>query len=304
MINKSTINLKAYLQLTRPANIITAIADILLGFAASGSIEKFSLYATEIKEPSNLGWLCLATIGLYGGGVVFNDVFDAELDAIERPERPIPSGKVPIFNAQLLGIGLLTFGIAAAAQVSLLSAGIAGLIAFSAVFYDGIGKHQLFFGPINMGLCRGLNVLLGISAGTFATQHIWLFLIPIIYISAITTISRGEVSGSNHRELKIGLVLYSLVFVLLFYLNFINAGVWYLQLAFVLLLGWVILRPLFLAIADPIPQKIGKAVKMGVIALIILDASLAVAYAGPLYALFMLTLLPISFLLARFFAVT
>ncbi|NEP43227.1 MAG: UbiA family prenyltransferase, partial [Okeania sp. SIO2H7] len=72
----------AYLQLMRPANIITAHADILVGYAASGA-----------TDPYRLGWLLLATTGLYGDGVVFNDVFDAELDAIERPERPIPSDR-------------------------------------------------------------------------------------------------------------------------------------------------------------------------------------------------------------------
>src|SRR5690606_29817410 len=112
--------LMAYLRLTRPANIVTAIADILAGIAISGtglallSPENHSGYTPEF---SSWLWLCLATIGLYGGGVAFNDVFDAELDRLERPERPIPSGMVSLTNAATLAGALLLMGIIAAWQV-------------------------------------------------------------------------------------------------------------------------------------------------------------------------------------------
>src|SRR5690349_14326443 len=71
-----------YLQLMRPANVVTANADVLAGFAAASG------------GWSKLPWLLAATCGLYAGGVVLNDVFDSALDQSERPERPIPSGRV------------------------------------------------------------------------------------------------------------------------------------------------------------------------------------------------------------------
>ncbi|MDX5436080.1 MAG: UbiA family prenyltransferase, partial [Pontibacter sp.] len=102
----------AYLRLMRPANIVTAIADIMLGYAASGALLSLQLWENGF-EAGNLyllGWLALATIGLYGGGVVFNDVFDADLDRVERPERPIPSGVASVGGASLLGAVLLIGG--------------------------------------------------------------------------------------------------------------------------------------------------------------------------------------------------
>ena len=92
----------AYLQLMRPANIITAWADIFLGYAAAGIVPSDNL--TLLNNLPNLsfatlGWLIVATTGLYGGGVVFNDVCDAELDAAERPERPLPGGRASILGA-------------------------------------------------------------------------------------------------------------------------------------------------------------------------------------------------------------
>ncbi|MEL6856607.1 MAG: polyprenyltransferase, partial [Cyanobacteria bacterium J06607_13] len=72
----------------RPANILTAWADILVGYAAAGSgLVLANLWAGGLSVSAlvPLGWLLLSTSGLYGGGVVFNDVFDAELDQQERP---------------------------------------------------------------------------------------------------------------------------------------------------------------------------------------------------------------------------
>jgi 4-hydroxybenzoate polyprenyltransferase len=81
-----------YLQMMRPANIVTAWADILVGCAIVGFVSTQGI-SVVIPNVIPLVWLLLATTGLYGGGVVFNDVFDADLDRIERPERPIPSGR-------------------------------------------------------------------------------------------------------------------------------------------------------------------------------------------------------------------
>lgn len=135
----------AYLQMMRPANIVTAWADILVGFAASGSaIILNKVLMGEISSLTPLAWLLLATTGLYGGGVVFNDVFDAELDAKERPERPIPSGRSSRQSAIWLGSLLLVVGVAAAAQVSLLSAILSVSVAFAALLYDAFGKHHPF----------------------------------------------------------------------------------------------------------------------------------------------------------------
>src|SRR4051812_41603086 len=141
-----------YLQLMRPANVVTANADILAGFAAaSGAAGK-------------LPWLLAAASGLYAGGVVLNDVLDSALDQSERPERPIPSGRVTKRSAAVLGIILLAVAMACASAASFASALLALAVALCAVGYDAWGKHKTFIGPINMGLCRGLNLMLGVSA--------------------------------------------------------------------------------------------------------------------------------------------
>lgn len=299
-------SLVAHLRLMRPANIITAIADIIAGFAASLALAgPLAGAALPDHYVAPLLWLCLATIGLYGGGVVFNDVFDAELDKVERPERAIPSGHASILSASLLGGCLLLIGIAAAWQVNWFSGVLAITIAAMALLYDAWGKHQLYFGPLNMGLCRGGNLLLGLSALPAVLPQLWyLGLLPVLYIAAITMISRGEVHGGNRRALQGGLLMYVFVIVAIVVLAFFGGSAWWQVLPFVLLFALLIFPPLLTALRKQEPRFIGKAVKAGVLSLIVLNAALATAFAGWVWGLGILLLLPLSRWMARRFAVT
>ncbi len=73
----------------RLANIVTAISDILAGITIAFYFAGIGWSQIELTP---VFFLIISTIGLYRGGVGFNDVLDAELDKIKRPERPIPRG--------------------------------------------------------------------------------------------------------------------------------------------------------------------------------------------------------------------
>ncbi|MFO7823729.1 MAG: UbiA-like protein EboC [Cyclobacterium sp.] len=291
----------AHLRLTRPANIVTAIADILAGAAISGGL---ILFSAEV-DWSKIGWLVLSTIGLYGGGVAFNDVFDAELDKVERPERPIPSGKATVKSAGLMAFLLLLVGVLSAWQVSDQSAFLALSVAVLAVVYDAWGKHQSFIGPINMGLCRAGNLLLGMSLVQGAWGEFWFIaFIPLFYVAAITMVSRGEVHGKNLSALQGGAFIYGCIIVFIFGVAYLYNDHWWESLPFLVLLAAFIFPPLLKAIRYQEPALIGKSVKAAVLALIIVNAALAAAFAGWMVALAILLLLPLSLLLAKAFAVT
>ncbi len=300
-----------YLQLMRPANVVTAVTDILAGFAATKIVN--DLRMIEIVGINfwletaihTLPWLLLSTIGLYSGGVVLNDVFDAKLDAIERPERPIPSGRVSLRAAVLHGAILLAIGIGAAFMASALSGIFAISIAACAVLYDFWGKHQSLIGPINMGLCRGLNLLLGVSAVTWAVRERWyLALIPIAYIAAITAVSRGEVHGGQRHTGLLALGLLGAVFLALLLLALTPGFQLLALLPFWAFLAWRVLPAFWPAYVQPQPDLIRRAVKAGVLSLIVLDAAIAAGYAGIIYGALVLALLFVAAGLARLFAVT
>lgn len=294
-----------FLRLMRLANIVTAVSDILAGVA-------IACFAVEVKW-SELSFLpvfllVLSTIGLYGGGVVLNDVFDAELDKVERPERPIPSGLISKTSAAIFATLLIIAAIIAAALVHkpLFSSSffIALATALAAIVYDKWGKHHSFLGPLNMGLCRGLNLFLGMSLFTVSLSAYWgISLVPIIYIAAITMISRGEVHGGKKTTLFAAVIFYCIVIACILTIAIINGSLLY-AIGFVVLFIALIFPPLQKALREPKGPLIGKAVKAGVIALIAMNASWAAAFGAFYFALLILLLLPLSIWLAKLFAVT
>ncbi|HEY3458328.1 MAG TPA: UbiA-like protein EboC [Bryobacteraceae bacterium] len=281
-------------RLARPANIITAYSDILAGYAAATA-----------AIPAALPYLLVATTGLYGGGVVFNDVCDADLDATERPERPIPSGIVSLGAATAFGAVFLIAAVVIARQWSPLSGLLAAGTAVAALLYDRVGKHHAALGPLNMGLCRALNLLLGVTAGGRITGLHWLLAaVPLCYIAGITSLSRGEVKGGTRVAAILSgcwLVAGFVLFLALVVSQGVHAA-WCLPFAVALLLR--IAGPLGRAFRSLTPEAIRHAIKTGVLSLILLNASLAAVFAGPWYAVGVLLLYVPAMLLARLFAVT
>ncbi len=87
--------LSAYLTITRPINAIVAgLAGVLGFFIATGTI-----------IPSALAGFFMISL-ITAAGNVINDYFDVAIDAINRPERPIPAGKITA-NAALWYAGIL-----------------------------------------------------------------------------------------------------------------------------------------------------------------------------------------------------
>jgi UbiA prenyltransferase family len=289
----SRARLQAYLQLIRPANVTTALADVLAGFAVAG-----------LAPLSSLPWLLLSTACLYAGGIVLNDVFDRAVDAVERPERPIPSGRIAPGAAAALGAALLLAGVAGAALASPTAAAVAALTAGFVVLYDSWGKRQSLFGPVNMGLCRGLNLMLGVSAAPAALAWAWpLVFLPVTYTAAVTALSRGEVHGGSRGIAGFALISLTVVLIALAGLS-LSARAWWAGLLLTAALGWRVLPSFWTAYRAPAPGPIRQAIRSGVLSLVWLDAVIGAVYGGPLYSLVILGTAFIAGRLARTFSVT
>ncbi len=284
---------RAYLELLRPANVATALADVLAGYAIAGR-----------PAGHGLPWLLASTACLYAGGVVLNDFFDRALDAVERPERPIPSGRVSPLAAVWLGGGLLLAGVAAATPVSPAASVIAAAVAALVLLYDAWGKHQTWLGPFNMGACRAGNLLLGVAAAPAALVTAWpLGGLPLVYIGGVTVLSRGEVRGGSRAVAAFSL---GCVLVVLAALTAIawSRPVAIASLALAAAFGWRVLPPFWRAYRSPEPTAIRRAIRAGVLSLVLLDAVLATSYAGVFYGVSVLAVAILAAGLARVFAVT
>jgi len=282
-----------YLELVRPANVATALADVLAGYAVAG-----------LPDWTKLIWLLLSTACLSAGGVVLNDYYDRELDSRERPERPIPSGRIAPASAARFGGTLLVSGVALAWVATTAAGLIAAGTAATILLYDSWGKRRTLLGPLNMGLCRGLNLMLGMAAAPRILELAWyLAILPVVYIAAVTAVSRGEVHGGRRGIAAFALISLVLVLFALLGLSVNGATPWW-AAALTAVLAWRVL-PAFVAVyRNPDPGRIRQAVRAGVLALVLLDAVIGASYGGPLYSLLILATAVLAGSLARVFAVT
>jgi 4-hydroxybenzoate polyprenyltransferase len=291
---QATASLLDYLRLFRLPNVFTALADVAMGYACAHA---------SFEPVGPLVCLLGASALLYTAGMVLNDVYDAEIDARERPWRPVASGRISIRTARNLGFTLLLVGVAVGAAAGLLpntsaspgwrSSAVAGLLALSILLYDGVAKST-WAGPLVMGSCRFLNVLLGASLGVLATDgwtsagfqpHQLVAAGGIgIYVVGLTWFARREAGESQVWQLSLAtLVILSGIGTLAFMHRYLPAAVlpgvgsefrWYLLLA---LLGFTIVRRCLVAMTDPGPRQVQLAVRHGILSIIVLDAAVTLA---------------------------
>src|SRR5690606_10222339 len=135
-------------------------------------------------------------------------------------------------------------------------------------------------------------------------DQLWfLAFVPVIYIAAVTTISRGEVHGGQRRPLYLSAVLYGVVIACIAAFGWINHGSVF-AIAMILPFILFVFPPLIKAIQTLHAADVRKSVKHGVIGLIFMNAAWTAA-AG-MWGLTFATLLlfPLSIWLSKLFAVT
>ncbi len=299
--------LLAWLQLCRLAAVFTAMADIFLGYLLTHD-------GLEPERDFNL--LLGASSSLYLAGMVFNDVFDRETDARERPKRPIPSGRVSVRGAVILGGILVAAGLGLAGAAGMSSLIVAGLLTAAVFLYDGLFKSTPL-GPVVMGSCRFLNVMLGASAagnGEASLAAIWsLPQLHVaaglgVYIAGVTWFARHEAGRSPKAQLAAAMGVVNLGFALLvaFLMHWPASPDRQTRAALVLgLIAVVVNRRLITALFDPIPAKVQAAVRTMLLSLIMLDASLVFfIQEDQRYAIAVALLLIPAILLGRLLAIT
>jgi 4-hydroxybenzoate polyprenyltransferase len=306
-----------YLQLMRLPAVFTAMADVTMGFlfVQLGGTQ----WSPTPSDFATLATLVAASSLLYVAGMVLNDVFDVDIDCRERPERPIPSGRVPLDSARRLGWRLLTLGVVAGTGAvfftgSLRSGVVAAILATAVLLYDAWLKRTPL-GPVGMGACRTLNVLLGMSAvdAPFHVEH-WLVAGAIgVYVAGITLFARKEAEQSTRRQLTAATLVIALGIAMLACVPMWSDRLipelhgepraWYVIAGLqrwrvlVVLMGVWILRRFFKAIADPTPKRVRFAVSQGILSIVMLDAVACYAVRGAFWAIMIvLFLLPAAFL--------
>jgi 4-hydroxybenzoate polyprenyltransferase len=190
------VKLRTFVELGRSSNLPTVWSNV-----AAGAV----LGVERVTAPLVLA-LCAVGSVFYLGGMLLNDAFDAEIDARERPERPIPSGRVTRAQVFRWGFGLLALGLLA--LVGLWLAGVIGLGALCAgaftavaiVVYDRWHKGYAW-SPVVMGLCRaGLYLMAGLAlGGELSERSWWAAALLLCYVVGLTHVARFETGSVVER---------------------------------------------------------------------------------------------------------
>jgi len=316
----------------RVPNAPTAAADVLAGALLAGA---------GGGQAAALVVLCLASMCLYTGGIVLNDVADARRDAQLRPERPIPAGQVRRPTAVALTTGLLLAGVALAEVASLMRDSLVqsspaqdslvreSLLAPSAsgnpfprdvltasfspalvalaligaiVAYDVVLKTTFLASGV-MGLCRALNLLMGASlVGSIGQTHVLYAASAIwLYITSLTVFARRESGGGYQLRLAVGAAGVGIAVCGRVALESVYPTA---HRSYLWLAGAMLACLLWRAlraVADATPARVQQAVQLMIFCLVLLDASLAWAVRGPAAGAVVATMLVPAVLLGRWF---
>ena len=136
---------RAALILGRVSNLPTVLSNAMAGIALAG-----------IGTLDGVARAAIVLALFYVGGMYLNDAFDAEIDARERPGRPIPKGDASLGAVFTAGFVLIALGVALAALSGLQAGLCGGLLAGAILLYDALHKRTAT-APAIMGLCRLLS---------------------------------------------------------------------------------------------------------------------------------------------------
>ncbi|MCP4374809.1 MAG: UbiA family prenyltransferase, partial [bacterium] len=155
--------LGAWLQLLRLPNLLTVPGDPIIGFFSWGCYSSLEKGFVATNRIAMVIPCVISAVLLYCAGLILNDLFDLREDLRDRPLRPLPSGQINVKTATAVATFLLIAGIVAASFNGPLCAGISATLAGLVVSYNAGVKRIPILGPLNMGLCRGLSVTLGLA---------------------------------------------------------------------------------------------------------------------------------------------
>jgi len=181
---------RSHLSLARVSNTPTVVSNVLAGVVLAHALA--------------LDWvtvgLCVTMALFYTAGMYLNDILDLEIDRVQRPDRPIPSGAVSLPLAWGITIALFAVGL-----LLLIPAGwpafASGVVLIACIaVYDAWHKGNPL-GPLFMG---GTRVLVYITAFlAFSREWTWeatlWCVVMLLYVAGLTSIAKTEHGPSATR---------------------------------------------------------------------------------------------------------
>jgi geranylgeranylglycerol-phosphate geranylgeranyltransferase len=189
-----------YIKLIRPLNNFITALSVLVGAAISGEIESWVMVL----------FACLSAFFISAGGNVINDFFDINIDRINKPNRPLPRGKITLSSALIWSIFLFLAGLFLSLQVKPLSLPLAFIACGFLVLYSYSLKKTLLWGNLTVSVVSALAFIYG----GIATEDFKLSLIPAAFallfhlgreiLKDIEDIRGDSSAGASTLPIKLG----------------------------------------------------------------------------------------------------
>ncbi len=295
------MTLRDALVLGRVSNLPTVWTNTLVGLVLAGGT------AGDIRILP----LLLALSLFYLGGMYLNDAFDAGLDAVERPERPIPSGRISRGSVFALGFAMLGgglalllwlgFGIAGGTGYWPAAAGLA--LAAAILFYDWHHKNNPL-SPLVMGLCRVLvYVTAGLSVAVPLPATLWLGAGALLcYLIGLTYIAKQENLARVANLWPLGFLAAPVAYGAVLIAGQPWTALPWLALPWLALIAWVARALWFLRRRGP--GDIPRAVTSLLAGICLLDAVLIAGAGAPGLALLAVLAFPVTVMFQRYVPAT
>lgn len=178
--------LSGMIRILRPVNsIVAGLAAVLAFFIATGTFILTSLLLFPVV-------FCITA-----AGNVVNDWYDVEIDAINRPDRPLPSGAVSMATARLMAILLFLAGIGFSMLTNSLCLIIAVANSVILVLYAAWLKRVAFIGNMTVSYLSASIFLFGGALGGMVGM---IRILPIVVITFLAMISRELLKASEDLE--------------------------------------------------------------------------------------------------------
>lgn len=266
------MRISTLLELGRVSNLPTVWSNVLVAYAVAAGPLRMQLLP--------LWSAAAAGTCLYVGGMFLNDVFDAEIDAKERPNRPIPSGRATRADVAFVGAALLVAGLALSALPGLVEPELgfgslfaATLTAVLVVAYDWVHKRAAW-SPLLMGGCRAGLYAMGAFAATSTPPVAIAGLAAALfaYVVGLTHVARFETGTTLARTWVLAsLALPTLVLGWSVTSPWTSFGPWlFVHVAWVVVSLW--------RLRSSAPGKIGQVVVSLIAGIALVDSAFAAAF--------------------------
>lgn len=259
--------MKAYIEILRPVNAIMAVVSVILMALITWKFNIDVLMAGII--------VFMAT----GAGNTINDYFDYEIDAINRPERPIPSGRVSRRAAGVYSLVLFVFASVLGFCLGLLPGIIVVGSSLLMIYYAYTLKRKCIIGNLAISFLTGLSFIFGgvvvgeIVIGAYIGFYAFLMTMAREIIKDMEDIEGDQIQGAATLPIRYGQRISSIIAAIFMFIASLTSPILYIIDVFsilyipVLSLAIIVfLKGAFKILADPRREtagKVSKQIKIG-----------------------------------------